>query len=597
MGKLRARRLDHRDAALIVLGRYAMNDNFRKIISRDLVLCVIATLSLVLAGCGNDSMTTPSVASTATTGTSTTGTSTTGTSTTGTSTTGTSTTGTSTTGTGTTGTGTTGTGTTGTGTTGTGTTGTGTTGTGTTGTGTTGTGTTGTGTTGTGTTTTATASSITLAAPATTVNRMVVLTAAPSTASGATVVAVTFLVDGVSIGSTASVPYSFQWDTAAVADGTHILTASLTDSSGKTTISPSVSVKVMNNQALTFGLSASQIFPVTTSTASGFATLTVNVVTGMASGNVIVTGTTATAAAVFQGFAGQTGTTQITLKQNAANPKEWDVPTGTVLTPAQVTMLLQGSMYVQVASAAFPNGEIRGQVIPAGVTVTWSPVSGTQEAQVVGTQATGTAATTVDTLGNNVTVFVNTTGVIGVTTVELSTGAAGMAGTELVALTLGTMNGTIFNPNEFSIQMFPIAATDVMNFQAGMWYVNVTTAANPMGLIRGQIIPAPTLTQIQTAIFTPVCSSCHTGVGTQLPGALNLTSAAASYKALVGVFTVEQPTVEFVSPGNAANSYLIQKLQGAVTISGKQMPLGGPYLSAAQITQIAQWIAAGPQND
>ena len=360
-----------------------MYNAFRKIISRDLVLCAIAALSVVLAGCGNDSMTTPSTASTATTGTSTTGTGTTGTGTTGT----------GTTGTGTTGTGTTGTGTTGTGTTGTGTTGTGTTGTGTTGTGTTGTGTTGTGTTGTGTTTTAAASSITLAAPAPIVNRMVVLTAAPSAASGATIVAVTFLVDGVSIGSTASAPYSFQWDTAVVADGTHILTASLTDSSGNTTISPSVSVKVMNNQTLTFGLSASQIFPATTSTASGFATLTVNVVTGMASGNVIVTGTTVTSAAIFQGFAGQTGTTQIPLTLNAANPKEWDVPTGTVLTPAQVTMLLQGSMYAQVASAAFPNGEIRGQIIPAGVSVTWSPVSGTQEVQVVGTQATGTAAT------------------------------------------------------------------------------------------------------------------------------------------------------------------------------------------------------------
>jgi hypothetical protein len=260
-------------------------------------------------------------------------------------------------------------------------------------------------------------------------------------------------------------------------------------------------------------------------------------------------------------------------------------------------MLLQGSMYIQVASAAFPNGEIRGQVIPMGVTVTWSPMSGLQEIPVVGTQASGTIATTVDTLGNNVTVFVNTTGVTGVTTAQLSTGAQGMVGTELVALTLGTMNGAVFNPNQFSIQMFPIAATDVANFQGGMWYVNVTTATNPIGLIRGQIIPAPTLSQIQATIFTPICSTCHTGVGTQLPGALNLTSTAASYKALVGVFTVEQPTVEFVSPGNPFNSYLVQKLQGAVTISGKQMPLGGPYLSTAQITQISQWIMAGPQNN
>jgi hypothetical protein len=424
-----------------------------------------------------------------------------------------------------------------------------------------------------------------------------VLTATPSTPTGVTVVAVTFLVDGVSIGSTSNAPYNFQWETGAVADGAHVLTASLTDSSGNTTISPSVSVKVMNNQALTVGLSASQIFPVPASTASGFATLTVNVVTGMASGNVIVTGTTATSAAIFQGFAGQTGTIQIPLTQNGANPKEWDVPAGTVFTQPQLTMLLQGSMYIQVTSAAFPNGEIRGQVIPAGVTVTWSPLSGLQEVPIVATQATGTVATTVDILANNVSVFVNTTGVTGVTTAQLFNGAAGAVGTELVALTLGTMNGTVFNPNQFSIPMFWVGPAGVTNFQNSMLYVSVATATNPMGQLRGQIIPAPTLTQIQAAIFTPICSSCHNGVGTALPGALNLTTAAASYKALVGQFTLEQPTVEFVSPGNPNSSYVIQKLEGTVTISGKQMPLGGPYLSSAQILQISQWISAGSQND
>jgi mono/diheme cytochrome c family protein len=368
-----------------------------------------------------------------------------------------------------------------------------------------------------------------------------------------------------------------------------------------------VNVKVMNNQTLTFGLSASQIFPVPASTASGFATLTVNVVTGMATGNVIVTGTTPTSAAIFQGFAGQTGTAQVQLTQNAANPKQFDVPAGTVLTPAQVTMLLQGSMYIQVASANFPNGEIRGQIIPAGLLVTWSPLTATQEIQVVATQATGTAATTVNTLANNVTVFINTTGVVGATTAQLLTGAQGTVGTELVALTLGTMNGTVFNPNQFSIQMFPITATDLMNFQNSMWYLNIATAANPVGLIRGQIIPAPTLTQIQAAIFTPICSTCHTGIAptvpgtttvpgaTTLPGAMNLTTAAASYKALVGMASLEQPAVLRVSPGNPATSYLIQKLQGNVGISGVQMPLGGPFLSPAQITQIAQWIAAGSQ--
>jgi hypothetical protein len=260
-------------------------------------------------------------------------------------------------------------------------------------------------------------------------------------------------------------------------------------------------------------------------------------------------------------------------------------------------MLQQGSMYAQVASANFANGEIRGQIIPMGVTVTWSPLTSTQELAVVATTATGTAATTVDTFANNVTIFINTTNVLNPTTAQLFTGAAGATGTELVALTLGTMNGAVFNPNQFSIQMFQIAATDLTNFQTSLWYLNVTTATNPMGLIRGQIIQAPTLTQLQTTIFTPICSSCHTGVGTALPGALNLTTAAASYKAMVGVPTVEVPTTLFVSTGNPTTSYLVQKLQGSVGITGVQMPKGGPFLSSAQILTVAQWITAGAQNN
>src|SRR5260221_10765348 len=35
--------------------------------------------------------------------------------------------------------------------------------------------------------------------------------------------------------------------------------------------------------------------------------------------------------------------------------------------------------------------------------------------------------------------------------------------------------------------------------------------------------PPVTLTQLQTQIFTPICSVCHTGIGTTLPGVQNLT--------------------------------------------------------------------------
>jgi hypothetical protein len=91
-----------------------------------------------------------------------------------------------------------------------------------------------------------------------------------------------------------------------------------------------------------------------------------------------------------------------------------------------------------------------------------------------------------------------------------------------------------------------------------------------------------------------MCSSCHNGVGTTLPGAMNLTTQLASYNALVGMFSLEQPTVLRVSPGNPATSYLIQKLQGGVGITGQQMPLGGPFLTPAQIQMIGKWISGGP---
>ncbi len=52
-----------------------------------------------------------------------------------------------------------------------------------------------------------------------------------------------------------------------------------------------------------------------------------------------------------------------------------------------------------------------------------------------------------------------------------------------------------------------------------------------------------------------------------------------------------------VKPGDPANSYLIQKLEGSAGISGARMPFGGPYLDQATIDQIKSWIAAGaPDN-
>lgn len=108
---------------------------------------------------------------------------------------------------------------------------------------------------------------------------------------------------------------------------------------------------------------------------------------------------------------------------------------------------------------------------------------------------------------------------------------------------------------------------------------------------------AATLTQLQAEVFGPICSGCHNGVGTNLPGVQNLTSAAETYKSLVNVASIEQPNLLRVKPGDPTDSYVIHKLQGLAGITGSRMPLGGPYLSTATISQIESWIAAGAAND
>jgi len=103
----------------------------------------------------------------------------------------------------------------------------------------------------------------------------------------------------------------------------------------------------------------------------------------------------------------------------------------------------------------------------------------------------------------------------------------------------------------------------------------------------------PTLESIQEHIFTTTCAGCHTGpVSNTLPSGLDLTSVAMSYASLVGVASLEEPSIERVAAGDSDNSYIVHKLEGTATVGG-QMPLLGTPLDAAAIAAIRQWIDNG----
>jgi hypothetical protein len=102
---------------------------------------------------------------------------------------------------------------------------------------------------------------------------------------------------------------------------------------------------------------------------------------------------------------------------------------------------------------------------------------------------------------------------------------------------------------------------------------------------------------IQTQIFDTSCTTCHTDVGRNPSAGLNLKSGSA-FANLVGVPSSNSPGAVRVIAGNANNSYLVQKIEGAAGIVGLRMPRNGPpFLSDAQAKMIRDWITAGALNN
>lgn len=110
------------------------------------------------------------------------------------------------------------------------------------------------------------------------------------------------------------------------------------------------------------------------------------------------------------------------------------------------------------------------------------------------------------------------------------------------------------------------------------------------------VVAAPTLDEIQASVFGPSCSSggCHSGGGASPPTILDLTTAQGSFDSMVGVDSIQASGTPVVDPGDPANSYLMQKLNGTAGV-GQRMPIGAP-LNPALIEDVRQWILADAQR-
>lgn len=102
---------------------------------------------------------------------------------------------------------------------------------------------------------------------------------------------------------------------------------------------------------------------------------------------------------------------------------------------------------------------------------------------------------------------------------------------------------------------------------------------------------APTFTEIQSDIFNQSCafSGCH------VSGSVNPDLSGNSHNNIVN--KVSSTGMNYITPNDPANSYLLQKIQGSSGISGLRMPLNASPIPQNNIDAVIQWINDGAQNN
>ncbi len=153
------------------------------------------------------------------------------------------------------------------------------------------------------------------------------------------------------------------------------------------------------------------------------------------------------------------------------------IKTGSFTVTAQLRQdILDSLLYINVHSAAHTGGEIRGQVIPASACYS-ADLSGTNEIPFNGSNARGRADLTLGA-GGVVSYHITHTGIVTETMAHIHEARIGTNGPVKVPFMVGT-------PKDGSVTLTKAQQDSMV---AGLFYVNVHSAAFTGGEIRGQVV-------------------------------------------------------------------------------------------------------------
>jgi hypothetical protein len=154
-----------------------------------------------------------------------------------------------------------------------------------------------------------------------------------------------------------------------------------------------------------------------------------------------------------------------------------------MLTPTQVLDLQAGNYYVNVHTNDNPPGEVRGQIGSLTPRSDFNALlSGYKEVPPVTTEAVGVGRFTL--VSDTLTYQVDVGDIVSITAAHIHLGAADENGGVVFPLYTGA---GVFDPDNPISGILNLDAQNMVDLLTSYYYVNVHTAANPGGEIRGQI--------------------------------------------------------------------------------------------------------------
>jgi len=178
-------------------------------------------------------------------------------------------------------------------------------------------------------------------------------------------------------------------------------------------------------------------------------------------------------AAHIHGFAGAGANAGVVHTLPAGNPKVgmWNY------NEVDEASILNGLTYANIHSANFPGGEMRGQIVPFNALL-----GASQETPVNASTGSGWAIATIDPVANMLNYRVFYEGLTGAIVASHFHGNANYGTGTGVKVAIPTVASPIVGSVAY-------LEADESAIMSGRWYVNLHTALNPGGEIRGQLVP------------------------------------------------------------------------------------------------------------